>query len=204
MAAAAVGLFTAYSRANEGPSDAYVVARRSLPAGTQLKASDLGLERMELGPQLRSRAFDSRSVLAGATVISPLEAGELVQASGVVAGRPEGATRELTFSVEQAHLASAVKDGERVDVLATYGTGGDAVTEIVVRQALVLALERPRSALGEGSKISVTVGLEEPDDVVALAHASQLAKVTLVRSTGAPRLPEVPGYQPPHVARSQG
>jgi len=38
----------------------------------------------------------------------------------------------------------------------------------------------------------VTVAVDGPDDTLALAHAVQLAKVTLVRSTGAPPLPAVP------------
>ena len=196
MAAAAVGLFAAYSRAADGPRHDYVVAIRALPPGTRLQASDLGLEPMDLPVALRSRAFDRRGVLAGATLISPLESGELVQASAVVAGTPEGARRELTFTVEQGHLAGGLKQGERVDVVATFGTGSDAVTDVVVRQALVVSLERPRSSLGEGSSSVVTVGLDGTADVLALAHASQLAKLTLIRATGAEPLPDTGGYRP--------
>jgi len=196
MAAAALGLFAAYTRAGEGPHHSYVVVNHSMAPGARLASGDLALEPMELPSVLRSRTFDDRSVLAGATVISPLEAGELVQASAVVATGSSVASRELTFSVERGHMTSGLKQGERVDILATYGTGSDALTSIVVRQAVVVSLEKPRSSLGEGSGVAVTIGLDKPDDVLAMAHASQLAKVTLVRSTGAPPLPETSGYRP--------
>lgn len=192
VAASAVGLFAAYEEAGEGPRHSYVVARHALSPGARLEASDLVLQAMELPSGLRARVFDDRRRLVGATVIAPLAAGELVQASAVVASGGEDAHREVTFTVERGHLAAEAKEGERVDVLATYGTGSEAFTEVVVRNALIVGMERPRTSIGEGAGAVVTVGLTAPDEVLAMAHASQLAKITLVRATGAPPLPPGP------------
>ena len=192
VAAAAVGLFAAASGSGESARRSYVVARHELAAGARLQASDLELVPMELGPASRARAFDSPQPLVGATLIAPLGAGELVQASAVVARKGDTASRELTFTLERGRLSAGVKQGERADLLATYGSGTDAYTIVVVRQALLVAIERPRTSTGENGPATVTVAVDDPADALALAHAVQLGKVTLVRATGAPPLAGVP------------
>lgn len=196
VAAAAVGLFAAASTTGDGPAHSYVVARHELPAGTRLQASDLELAPMELAPAVRTRAFDSAQPLLGATLIAPLGPGELVQSSAVVARKADSASRELTFTLERGRVGSGIKQGERADLLATYGTGGDAQTVVVVRQALLVAIERARTSSGDTGPATVTVAVDDPADALALGHAIQLGKITLVRATGAPPLPAVaPPYQ---------
>lgn len=198
VAASAVGLFTAYMQAGERPRHSYVVVRHAVSPGDRLDAGDLALQPMELPAGLRARAFDDRGALVGATVLTPLAAGELVQASAVVASGGGNARREVTFTVERGRLATEVKEGERVDVLATYGTGAEAFTDAVVHDALLVGIERSRTSIGEGSGAIVTVALDDSADVLAMAHASQLAKITLVRATGAPPLPpEGDSYRTP-------
>ena len=192
VATAAVGLFAAASSSGQGPRQTYVVARHELNAGTRLAATDLELVPMELTPSLRSRAFSTPRPLVGATLIAPLGPGELVQASAVVARQGDGASRELSFTLERGRVGPGIKQGERVDLLATYGTGNDASTVVVVRQALLVAVERPRTAAGDNGPSTVTVAVDDPADALALAHAIQLGKITLVRATGAPPLPGVP------------
>ncbi len=192
VAAAAVGMFAAASRSAGGPANSYVVARQELPAGTRLQESDLELAPMELAPAVRARVFDSAQALVGATLVSPLGAGELVQSSAVVARTGDTASRELSFTLERGRVGAGIKQGERADLLATYGTGNDAFTVVVVRQALLVAIDRPRSASGESGPSTVTVAVDDPADALALAHAVNLGKVTLVRATGAPPLAGVP------------
>ena len=192
VAVGAVGLFAAASSSGDGPAHSYVVARHDLPAGTRLQASDLELAPMELTPAVRSRAFDSAQPLLGATLIAPLGPGELVQASAVVARKADTASRELSFTLERGRIGTGIKQGERADLLATYGTGNDAQTLVVVRQALLVAIERPRTSSGDAGPATVTVAVDDPADAIALGHAIQLSKITLVRATGAPPLPAVP------------
>jgi Flp pilus assembly protein CpaB len=199
VAAAAVGLFAAASSSRDGPSHSYVVARHELPAGTRVQRSDLELATMDLAPSLRSRAFDSPEPLVGATLVAPLGAGELVQASAVVARKGDTASRELSFTLERGQVSAGMKQGERADLLATYGTGVEAYTLVVVRQAQLVAIERPRTAAGDNGPATVTVAVDDPADAMALAHAVQLGKITLVRATGAPPLPRVvPTYRSGH------
>ncbi|HEX3620871.1 MAG TPA: SAF domain-containing protein [Acidimicrobiales bacterium] len=193
VAAAAVGLFAAASRGTAGPAHAYVVARHELAAGARLQASDLTVAPMELTPELRARAFESTQPLVGATLVAPLGAGELVQVSAVVARVGDAASRELSFTLERGRVGAGIKLGERADLLATYGTGNDAFTQVVVRQALLVGIDRPRTTAGDSGPATVTVSVDDPNDALALAHAIQLGKITLVRATGAPPLPSVPG-----------
>lgn len=192
VAAAAVGLFAAASSSGDGPSRSYVVARHELAAGSRLQASDLELARMELAPAARSRAFEGPQPLLGATLVAPLGPGELVQSSAVVARKGDTASRELSFTLERGRVSPGMKQGERADLLATYGTGNDAYTMVVVRQALLVVIERARTAAGDTGPATVTVAIDDPADALALAHAVQLGKITLVRATGAPPLAGVP------------
>ena len=63
---------------------------------------------------------------------------------------------------------------------------------MVVRQAVLVAIERPRTSSATPGSTTVTVSVEDAVDALALAHALQLGKVTLVRATGAPPLLGVP------------
>jgi hypothetical protein len=192
VAASAVGLFAAAGGSGDAHLRSYVVARHELAAGSRLQPTDLELAPMDLAPAVRARAFDSAQPLVGATLISSLGPGELVQSSAVVARKGDTASRELSFTLERGRLGPGIKHGERADLLATYGTGADAYTLVVVRQALLVAIERPRSSTGESGPATVTVAVDDPGDALALAHAVQLGKVTVVRATGAPPLTGVP------------
>ena len=186
VAAAAVGLFAVASKAGHHPAHSYVVAAHGLAAGTRLQAGDLATASMALSPAARARAFDDPAGLVGTTLLTALEPGELVQASAVVAKVGEAGSREMSFSVERGHLSPAINAGETIDLMATYGTGNDAYTVGVARGVLVVGLERGRSGLGETGPVLVTVALDEAADAVALAHAAQAGKLTVIRTTGVP------------------
>ncbi len=185
VAAALVGLYYASTQAKSGPSASWVVARHALPPGARLVADDLARMPMDLPPAVAARAFHDPAVLVGATLIAPLAAGDLVQATVVVAKPSAPAGREVTFTVPRATLGASIENGERVDIVATYGTGGDAFSTVVMRQAIVLELSRGNSRVNDEGDVAVTVAVDDPNDAIALVHASQIAKIILVRATGA-------------------
>ena len=185
VAAALVGLFAAYARVEAGPSQSFVVARHPLAAGTRLEAADLVAEAVDLPPGVRARAFGRVGDLVGTTLLAPLEKGELLQASSVAATPPGGAARVVSFPVDRGRLGR-VKQGERVDVVATYGTGTEAYTAVVLREALVTEIDRGGSSLGDNGNTVITVAVDDPADELAMAHALQLAKLTVVVTSGSP------------------
>ena len=185
VAVSALGIFATASRAAAGPTTRFVVARADLPVGTRLTADDLRTLPMELPTTLaRGRAFRSAQALVGATTVGPVREGELVQAGDVVRKRSGADELELSFAVDAARaVAGSLGAGDRIDVLATFGSGGSAYTVVVVRQALVLDAERSGNTLDRGRQL-VTVALRSTDEALALTHAVNAGDVTVVRATG--------------------
>lgn len=198
VAVSGIGLFAAASTPDPAPEHSYAVAARDLSAGARLVPGDLDLLAIDLPDEVRARAFDNRGHLADTTLLGPVMAGELVQAGNVVAKPSDAASRELTLSFDGGRVAGELSEGERIDLLATFGTGDDSHTEIVGRGVLVVGIDRASAGLGNSNPTVITVGIPDIDEVIAVAHASQVAKLTPVRATGvsvtvgpSPILPEV-------------
>lgn len=194
---AAVGLYAAYAGMNGRPSSSYVVTSRPIDAGTKIELGDLAMEPIDLPPRVRARAFDDPSVLVGATAVTKLEPGELVQPSAVVAKAGDDPGRELSFPVERGHLSTTLEEGESVDLLATFGSGNESFTTMILQDAQVVSIERAKAGLGDNGTAVVAVIVADARDEVALAHAIQQGKLTVVRATGAPPAQHSPvPYQP--------
>lgn len=195
IALAALGIFMAYTRVSAGPETRYVVARHDLRMGTRIRPDDLALLPMELPPSVAGNAaFTDRARLVDATVIGPVRAGELVQASDVLHKRSGPGEVEVSLPVESARaLDGRLLPGEQVDVLATFGSGGDAYTIALVRGATVLSADRRQGTLADGRTEVVVLAVRTRDEAIALAHAVAAGEITLVRTTGA----EVPAGPPP-------
>src|SRR5690606_16614743 len=80
-----------------------------------------------------------------------------------------------------------------------YGSGSDAVTVHVVADALVLSASAADRLAGSDT-IDVRLGVAEPADALAVAHAATQAEMFLVRSPGDG--PAVSSYTAPN-ARTQ-
>jgi len=185
VALSALGIFTAYSRAAAGPTTRFVVARHDVPAGTRLTADDVVLLPMALPDVVvESAVFAAEDAVVGATVVGPIRRGELVQVGDVVRKRSGPEELELSFSIDAARaLAGSLRPGDRVDVLATFGSGADTYSVTVVRQARVLQSQTDRGALATSS-VLLSLALPSSDEALALTHALNAGEVTLVRSTG--------------------
>jgi Flp pilus assembly protein CpaB len=189
IALSALGIYVAWSVAAGSPTTSYVVARHDVAVGTRLTAADLTTAPMELPPSLaRTGAFARSTALVGATTVGPIRAGELVQAGDVVRTSSQPDALELAFAVEPARaVGGSLRPGERVDVLATFGSGATAYTVTVVRQAQVLDVGADGSGLGAGRSLVVRLAVATSDEALALAHAVNAGDVTLVRATGSDR-----------------
>jgi hypothetical protein len=196
VAAAAVGVFAAYLTATAEPATRYLVARETVEPGTRLESISAVAELFESRPieleaDLARRAVrleDAQSLL-GRLVIVPLEPGQLLARSGLVADGGIADAHKLSFAVDpSAALAGELRVGERLDVLATYGSGEGAYTAYIVRGVPLVALrgDAGTSGLGAGSgggPLTLTVAVTSPEDVQALAHAVAAADIVVTRST---------------------
>ena len=192
IATAAVGIFAAYTNAVGGTSQRFLVARHDLPLGHRIVADDLASAPMDLPEPLRRRSASEPSRLVGAVVIGPVARGELIQASDVVrTGADTGL--EIAFPVESARAVDGhLRVGEFVDVLATYESGAEGYTTVVVKGARIVDRSEPAGSLAGGDKEVVTLAVADRTESLAVAHAANAGAVTLVRVAD-PRRPPTEG-----------
>lgn len=179
----AVVVFAAYAGAQDRPSSSVVVARRVLDPGRRLTADDIEVRAIDVPADVADRSFSDARPLVGAVTLGPIDAGELVQHGSVRTDAADGAGPEFSFPVDRERaLAGDVHSGEEVDLLATFGSGSDASTVVVARGARVLHVQEARNGtLASSGRLVLTVALASGEEVVDVAHASQVAVITLVR-----------------------
>lgn len=219
---AAVGAFALARSGSAPPTTRYAVAVRAVAPGERLAAGDLELRAMELPEGVRRLSFTDPARLVGAVALGPLAADQLVQSPTVAldadARTAIGPRHEVTFPVARDRAPAALRRGERVAVLATFGTGSDARTVVSVPDAVVLAFEAEGEGIGARGTARLTLGLPDAGLVLDAVHATQVAEVSVVRATladgaglagrgassptptrsppGAPSAPSAPGAPP--------
>lgn len=187
---AIVATFAAYSSAGSRPVEAVVVADRDLVVGEVVEPGDLRVDRADLPAATQGRAFGDVDGLAGSVVLAARRAGELVQRSDVLlpdtTDPAATADREFSLPLERDRAVEGdLAPGEKVDVLATYGTGESAYTVVVARRARVVRVDESSGGLGSDERVVVALALGSSDETLAATHASAVATVTLVRTTRA-------------------
>ena len=202
VALAALGIFAAYTSATAPPTTGYAVARHDLPLGTRIGPGDLALLPMELPPESAAGAFSDARRLVGRIVVGPIHKGDLIQGGDVVDKQSGPDEIELSVPVEADRaLAGALRPGEEVDVVATFGSGAEAFTALVVRAARVIAVNQGRGPLPAGSAETVTVAVRRGDDALAIVHALNTGQIALIRTSGAGAVPPGSVYQTPRGPR---
>lgn len=174
---AAVTVFAAYLDATAAPATRYVVAVADIEQGARIQPSDLGLVGIDLPSDLHEGVFTDPEEVIGRIAVAPVGARALVPRSAVVDTGDEVARPQVSFTVPASRaLGERIAPGEHIDVVATFGSGSDAYTLRVL--AGVLVVDRSGD-----DPVVFTVALDEPDEALALAHAVDVAEVTVVRTT---------------------
>jgi hypothetical protein len=185
---ALVGTFALARGADAGPTTTFVIATRAIAPGDPIDTSSLGMLAVDLPDQQAARAFAATSELRDAVALTAIEPGEIVQRSAVRDTASDGGTTaQITLSLDRAcALGGRLQTGERVTVLATYGTGESASTLVLARAATVVSTESNKNGVGSSGAVLVTLGLPDADAVVAVAHAAEVGTVTLARTGAVP------------------
>lgn len=183
----AVSMAGAYaaSTATGGQEPRFLVAARALTPGQHLVAADLESEPMRLPQSMAGGlAFRNVSSVLGAVVVAPLRSGELLQAGDIVSSTGGRESREISIPIDASRaLDGELSPGDRVDVLATYGSGVGAATMAVAKNTTVVSVSRSTS-LGASAGLIVTLSIATPSEVLAVANAVDAGEVILARSTG--------------------
>lgn len=187
VAASAVGVFAAYTAASSAPDTSYVVVDVDVPAGERITAEQLSLVPLELPDAQRQVAFTDLHLLDGATALSSMTAGQLVQTGDVA--KPAGGPRraQISLPVDPGNALggdpSLLGDGDRVAVIATYTAGGTAATSTVSRDAMVVRVLGGDDRVGGAGGLTVVLAVP-PEDLEPIARASAAGVVSLARTTG--------------------
>lgn len=185
VAAAVVGVVAVSTSGAGTPRDSYAVVTADVDAGDVLGPGDLDLVPLDLPDAQRAVSYTDLAVLAGATALAPLAAGQLVQSSDVA--KPPGGPglASVSLPVEPARaLEGDLRRGDRVDVIATTTEGGGPSTRTVTAGALVVdVVEEGSGGLGGPTGLAVELAVP-PEDLEAVAEAGAVATVTLARTTG--------------------
>ena len=183
VTASGFGLFATHQAATAAPTTTYFVAARALQPGQRIGTSDVKPVTMRLPSALRAQAYDNAHDLIGAHVLGPVGTGELLQATGVNTNAV-GDGIEVSFAIEPSRaLDGHLRAGERVDVLATVGSGNDASTTVVANNALVIGGSQQRNSLSPTSQLTVDLKVADRDTALALTNAVDTGKLTLARSS---------------------
>ena len=187
VALATVGMFAAYSSATAGPTTVYAVATRDLAPGDRIDATAVELVAVDLPDEQRRRSYDAVDPLLDATVVEPLLAGELIQEGSLIATGAEDGSRTVSFPIEPARAVNGtLRAGERIDLLATFGSGTQACTHLIAADVPIVAIaEATGSLVSQAGGLTVTVQVDDADQGVAVAHAANAGAMTLVRTTHA-------------------
>lgn len=181
---AVAGSFAILSASHSPPTVSYVVTTRDVDAGTRLQRGDLTTVAIDLPGDQQKMAFASIDQVDGAVALAPLGAGQLVAPTAV---GPRGAASDggatFSFSIDRDKaLDGQLQRGERIDLVATYGSGTDAYTEVVLQGASVIdVLSASRSAVGANGTLTLVVRVPSERDVLRATHAIEVAKVSVVR-----------------------
>ncbi|HVM00807.1 MAG TPA: SAF domain-containing protein [Egibacteraceae bacterium] len=187
IAVAAVGTFGAYTQATAPPRTAYLVATADVQQGSTVQERHLGRIAVHLPEPLASTTYRRPDDVVGTVALAPIRAGQLIQ-QGMLAERVTDGLQEVSLSLPADRVfadGNPLRVGERIDLLATYTDGPEAFTTEIVRGALVLTVGGSGGdGLAERGRRSITVGLADETQVMALTHALAVAEVAVARVTG--------------------
>ena len=187
ITAAAVGVFAAYLNATAVPATEWVVATRDLPRGTVLEPEMLDTVAIDVPATQQDamvRAGD-RDTVVGRVTLGPVRGGDLLQWTTVLAVEPPTGASTFTFALPSSRVAHRgdLAAGDTIDVVATYSD-----TTTYVARDVELLLNPAATEAGT----SLTVAVDDPTTVLAIANALDAAQVHVLRSP-----PDGDGNLPP-------
>ena len=168
------------------------MAARDLAPGTVVSAETVNVSRVHVDGSVLATLFraDELSALRGRVVTATVHAGELIAQGVVSSADAQSSTRVMSFSIARARaVGGKLSIGDRVDVLAVDHDTGTA--RYVLTNTQLVAIEGRSGGALSGASDDVTITLVV-DRLTApkLAAAVDAGAVTLVRSTGAPAVPD--------------
>lgn len=178
VAVAALATFWAFQQAGRRDERTFVTAARALAPGHLIVAGDLVAQQGELADPIVTRTFRRPADLVGGIVTQSLAEGELIEISDVASAESAGRPRwELSMGLDPAQVVATT--GDVVDVVAAVGSGDQTISEVVAQGVRIQDIGTGDSFEND---VTVVVGLDSIDDVLAVSRATQAGAVFVVRT----------------------
>lgn len=167
-----------------------VVASTAIAPGESLGPHNLTVTPLALPDEVVDRTYADTDPLAGTVARSHLSEGDILQRGAVVESsasqRAAAPSHEVSLRIDLDRAVDGrLEPGDRIDVLATYGSGLDASTFVVLSDTHVLSATRAEGGVATGRTLTLTLALDTRADALALTHAVDNADITVVRTTTA-------------------
>jgi len=156
---------------------------RPVASGTQLEASDVGLQAVSLGSS-SPRYLSHRSNPIGSITTRNLSSGELLESSSVTEDSEAMTHKQISISVRSADIPSTVVVGDIVSIFQLHDTkNGESPerTHYIASGVFVTSIDRKGSNFG--GEIALTVSIDR-DALGDLLDATTSGRLVIVRSNG--------------------
>ena len=188
IALAVIGSYLLATGSSAGGRQPFVVMVRDVSPGSRIQAADITTIQMSLTDAVARQSFDSTGRVVGAITLSPLRAGQLVQAASLSFKQSDQYQPEVSFSIPSSRaVGGELRPGETVDVLTTDKGSPDPPARTAVTGAVVVRIA-PASgnSIGRSGELTVTLALQDKLQASTLIAAVDSGPVTLIRTTGLP------------------
>lgn len=183
VALAGVGTLATWQQASGAPERAYAVATQPILPGETVTADHVRLAPVDLPSDVAAAAFVDLGDVEERVALAPIGAGELLQVSQLSDPGQGVPVAELSLALERDRAVDGrLRSGDLIDVFVTWDDRTDAVAEGV---RVVGVSDGGAPGFGAGSRITVTLALDDTERRADLVHAARAGDVTLVRSTHA-------------------
>ncbi len=174
-----------------------LVAARELAPGTVIDAGSVRVARVHADGAILATLLDARSpsAVTGRVTVAHVAAGSLLTKDAIRAAGAGAAPRAMSFPIPLSRAVGGALDvGDRVDVLAVQhnsGRGGYVATDVPV----LAFTTHSGGPLHAADDASITIAVD-PAAAQRVAAALETGSITLVRATGAARLPATASFEP--------
>lgn len=180
-AAALVASYAMSIAANH--SEKFWVAIHPVAAGTQVKASDLGLQSVSLGAS-SSRYLSHTANPIGSITLRNLSIGELLQGTALTDDSQAMNNQQLAISIRSVDLPSTVEVGEVVTIFQLHDAKNGESSEPphhIASGVFITSIDRKSSNFG--GEVAITISVDR-DVIGEILDATTSGRLVVVKSHG--------------------
>jgi len=164
-------------------TEKFWIVMHPVASGTQLTATDLGLQSVSLGTSSH-RYLSHKANPIGSITLRNLTTGELLQSSALTDDSQAMNRQQLSISIRSVDLPSSVEVGEVVTIFQLHDAKNGESREPphhIASGVFIAAIDRKSSNFG--GEVALTISVDR-DSMGALLDATTSGRLVIVKSHG--------------------